>query len=179
MSIIIDVKRQLEVTSNDWDDILNDIIDRIFSNADTEMNVKYSLVMDYTQYWDGGKKTLYFDHVNIGDCAVTDDDVALVEGREEDYVLYTERGYMKSTAAEFTEAPRVIKAVYNAGYGIGSYPDDIRTALTKQVIHDFRRRKDTGLSSLSYPDGSVSKVTVDEWLPDVQKILNKKKRYHL
>ena len=177
MPVLTDIKRQLEIENTDWDLILNDIISRVFSAADIEMNLNYSLVTGYTQYWDGDKKTLYFDYVNIRDYVVTDDDVALVEGRDDDYVIYPERGWMRSVASAFTSGYRIIKAVYNAGFGEDDYPMDLRSALIKQITHEFRRRKDSGLTSVSYQDGSVQKFKIDEWLSDVQKILNKKKRF--
>ncbi len=165
MPVIVDVKRQLEITTDDWDAILNDLISKIFSNADITMKIKYSLVTGYTQYWDGDKKTLYFDYVNIRDCVVTDDDVALVEGRDEDFVIYPERGFMKSVGEKFTSGYRIIKAVYNGGFGEDDYPMALRSSLIKQIIHEFRRRKDSGLTSVQYPDGSVNKFIVDDWLP--------------
>lgn len=176
MPVLTDIKRQLELNDTSWDAILGDIISKVFSAADSAMSLNHSLVTGYTQYWDGGIKTLYFDYVNIRDYVVTDDDVAMVQGRDEDYVIYPERGYMKSVGATFTEGYRIIKAVYNAGYGEDDYPMDLRSALIKQIIHEFRRRKDSGLTSVTYPDGSVSKMIIDEWLPDVEKILIKKGR---
>ena len=173
MPVLVDIKRQLEITNEDWDDILNDIISRVFSQADIKMRLRYSLVTGYTQYWDGGKKTLYFDYVNVRDCVITDevDEIDLIEGRDEDYVIYPERGYMKSVADTFHEGYRSIKAVYNGGYGEDDYPMELRSALIKQIIHEFRRRKDSGLNSVQYPDGSVNKFIIDDWLTDVAAIL--------
>lgn len=181
MPVLVDIKRQLEILNTDWDTILRDIISEVFSAADEYMNVKFSLVQGasggaYTQYWDGGRKTLYFDYVNVRDCVVTDDDVELVQGRDEDYVIYPERGFMKSVADEFTEGARIIKAVYNGGYGEDDLPMELRSKLIKQVKHEFRRRKDSGLTSVSYPDGSVSKFVIDDFLSDVKRTLNKKRR---
>jgi len=51
----------------------------------------------------------------------------------------------------------------------------IERKLCIQISYEFRRRHDAGLSSVSYPDGSVSKYEVGEWLPDVKKTLLRKR----
>jgi len=51
----------------------------------------------------------------------------------------------------------------------------IERKLCIQISYEFRRRHDAGLSSVSYPDGSVSKYEVGEWLPDVKKVLLRKR----
>lgn len=66
-----------------------------------------------------------------------------------------------------------------ASYIIGTLPKDLKRALIKQITYAFRRRKDLGLMSVTSPDGTISKMSVDEWLPDVEKVLNKYKRYSL
>jgi len=52
----------------------------------------------------------------------------------------------------------------------------IERKLCIQISYEFRRRHDAGLSSVSYPDGSVSKYEVGEWIPDVKKVLLRKRR---
>jgi len=67
-----------------------------------------------------------------------------------------------------------------ANYVITALPEDLKRALIKQITYAFRRRKDLGLMSVTSPDGIISKMSVDEWLPDVKKVLeNKYKRYSL
>ena len=66
-----------------------------------------------------------------------------------------------------------------ASYVTTTLPKDLKRALIKQITYAFRRRKDLGLMSVTSPDGTISKMSVDEWLSDVEKVLGKFKRYSL
>lgn len=179
MPILTELKEELQITNTSFDDELGRIINSVLANADTEMKVKYSAVTGNVQYWDGGVKTLYFDYVNISNLVLTDDDDVLVEGRDEDFVLYSGRGYMKSTSDAFTSGLKIIAATYDGGYDEDDLPTDLREQLKNQMKFEFRRRKDLGLSNVTYPDGSVNKFVVDNWLPSVQRVLNSKRRIYL
>lgn len=66
-----------------------------------------------------------------------------------------------------------------ASYIIGTLPKDLKRALIKQITYTFRRRKDLGLMSVTSPDGTINKMSVDEWLPDVETILDRYRRFSL
>ncbi|MCJ7747933.1 MAG: hypothetical protein MUP27_09320 [Desulfobacterales bacterium] len=66
-----------------------------------------------------------------------------------------------------------------ASYIAGTLSKDLKRALIKQITYAFRRRKDLGLMSVTYPDGSINKMSVDEWLPDVEKVLDRYRRISL
>lgn len=59
---------------------------------------------------------------------------------------------------------------------ITEVPKSINDAIAKQVAYEFRRRKDTGLSSVSFPDGSVNKFDTGEWIKGVEQTLNGARR---
>lgn len=57
--------------------------------------------------------------------------------------------------------------------GQDDLPPVLERPLCKQIAYEFRRRKDLGLSSLTVGDGNVQKYPVDEWLPQVQQVLDR------
>ena len=52
-------------------------------------------------------------------------------------------------------------------------------AILLQATYEWRRKNDIGLSSQTFPDGSVNKYDVSEWLSEVKKILDRIKRYNI
>lgn len=180
MSFLIEVKELLEISSTDYDNLLGDIVEGVVYSADEALCAKYSLITSKTEYFDGGISTVYLAHVNISNLTFSVDGTALVEGRTQEYVLYPEEGKVKcSTEDGFSEGLRIITAVYDGGYAEDDYPTSLRRKLIKQMAHEFRRRKDSGLSSLSHPDGSVQKFSIDKWLSDVKAELDRRKRIFL
>jgi len=62
---------------------------------------------------------------------------------------------------------------------VSDFSVNLERSLCKQITYEFRRRKDLGLASHGYPNGSIDKMEIDEWLPDVKKALDRKCRYAL
>ena len=58
-------------------------------------------------------------------------------------------------------------------------PSVLQFYLCRQINHDYRRKRDPGLSSVSYPDGSVSKFSVSTWLSSVKRILDRHKHIEI
>ncbi len=59
---------------------------------------------------------------------------------------------------------------------LSGIPDDIRLAAIMQMAFTFRRRKDIGLSSITLPDGSISKNVPVKLLDEVMDILRPYRR---
>ena len=68
---------------------------------------------------------------------------------------------------------KALQVTYTGGYGAAALPADLEMAARTQVAYDFRRRKDIGLESVSFPDGSLQKVSSGEFLPSVKAVLDR------
>lgn len=176
MTILADLKTMLEISGTDFDTILGNIIDGIKEEAYQYMDIKYDAIVDNIQYFDGGESIYYLDHANVSSLSLSFDGTAMVAGNDQDYVLYPDRGKIKIVDGPLDEGFRLLVATYSGGYAEDSIPNPLRSKLIKQMGYEFRRRKDPGLSSVSYPNGGVSKYSIDEWLNDVKAVLDKYKR---
>lgn len=54
---------------------------------------------------------------------------------------------------------------------------DLERAIYKQATYEWKRRRDLGLSSTTFPDGTINKYNDDLFLNEVQEILNRYRSY--
>ena len=73
-----------------------------------------------------------------------------------------------------------IQITYSGGYDPidvngGSYPipADLKMAFIRQVQSDFKRRRDLGMLTVTFKDGSITKPNVNELLPQVMGTLDR------
>ena len=176
--------------SGNYDGLIEDIIAGILAEADDFMGIAYQKVEDQEDWFDGGSGTIYLSHVNVSTPVVEVDGVVLTS---DEFTLYPEAGKIRYggsglsafvTASEgsggrFPSGRRNVKVTYNGGYAEDDYPASLRRKLLKQASYEFRRRNDPGLSAVSYPDGSMQKFALNEWLPDVEAELLRRRRIFL
>jgi len=58
-------------------------------------------------------------------------------------------------------------------------PSVLTRPLMKQCAYEFNRRQDLGLVSVTAPDGTLTKMEVDEWLSDTKAALDRHRYYAL
>jgi hypothetical protein len=73
---------------------------------------------------------------------------------------------------------RMIDYLDNDDISASAGNDILKCACAKQVTYEWLRKKESlGVTSTTFPDGSVSKMTIDEWLPEVKQILQREMEY--
>lgn len=173
-----------------FDTMLQEFIDDIVAQAETEMDLRLNPVTARIVYRNADEKFLWLDHMNVSSVSVWVDPTRefnpgnLVDSDR--YTVHSLRGYIErhrpTWGAEFS-APggwrtkhNTVKIRYDGGFTSATLERDLKRALVKQVVYAFRRRKDIGLSSIRFPDGSMDKFSMDEFLPEVKSVLDRYRR---
>lgn len=113
-----DLKVYLKLTGDaSFDTVLEILINHISSTFDNI--VKFNLAeQTYTsQLYNGNDKArLYLKHIPINSIsAITEDDVELTEGDDEDFMIYGDRGYLWRVAGNWAKGEQNISITYKAG----------------------------------------------------------------
>jgi len=170
------VKALLEQTETDWDSLITEIIGAVSARCAAYCNRDFES-KSRVEYHDGGGQYLYLKNLPVASIASIYGSYTwewasgdLIDAG--DYVLHSS-GMVGYRYGAWPYGPKTLKVTYTAGYAAIAVPDDLEMAARSQVAYDFGRRKDIGLESVSFPDGSIQKVNSGEFLPSVKAVLNR------
>jgi hypothetical protein len=175
---VANLKEFLEKTDSEHDSLLEQIIEYVSTDLETAMNRQLEKI-ERIEHFRGGRKVFALkappvDNVNNSFVVTIDGDEQHVN---DDYYVHTNSGLVEFIVdTEYTE-PKQIAVSYTGGYsGTGNslaVPNDIKMACCLQSSFLFRRRKDIGINQMSMPDGSIGSFLTGEFLPQVQKIVDR------
>ena len=187
MTILADAKLMLDLgateaasaASTDFDGRLALIVAGVLADAEDFIGVKFQAGASIEELFDGGVSTLYLGYFNPSSVVVTENGVVVSSDYYEIYSAFPASRITLLYDRKFRKGNRNVKVAYTGGYDEDVIPVALRSKLLKQITYEFRRRRDPGLSSVSFPDGSVNKFAIGEWLPDVEKTLERLRRIAL
>jgi len=173
------VRRLLEEPDASFDnDLENRIIDvsfRVQSVYGIDLEQK-----SYTEIKDGGSKRIYVDNppiLSVTSVTLSNDfDFSSGEIVPATEYLIVNRGWDIEHQTCWAAGPSSVRVIYVGGYlaptdPASTLPRAIQEAVARQVAYEFEHRKSIGLTSVDFPDGSLSKET-DGFLKSVKIVLN-------
>ena len=189
LTTLAKVKTLLELTETDWDGLINELIGAVSERCASYCNRDFEN-KSRVEYHDGGGRYLYLMGLPVVGNITSiygSDTWEWASGdliNADDYFLHAS-GMVGYRYGAWPYGPKALKVTYTGGYGsffegegsppegYNPPPDDLEMAVRTQVAYDFRRRKDIGLESVSFPDGSIQKVNSGEFLPSVKAVLDR------
>jgi hypothetical protein len=170
------VKALLEQTETDWDTLLNELIAAVSARAASYCNRDFEH-KERVEYHSGGGLYLYLKGLPVASVASIygSDTWEWDEGNliPADHYQLLEAGMVAYRFGVWPYGPKALKVTYTGGYAADTVPDDLEMAVRSQVAYDFKRRRDIGLESVSFPDGSIQKMSSGEFLQSVRQVLDR------
>lgn len=114
------IKVYIDEAGTTFDAILEILINAISSLFDTYTDRNLKEQTYATLYLDGnGEKELQLPNWPVAAVTVTEDDIVLTEGIDENYILYAEEGYLYKVSGNWTKNRKGIKLTdYKAGFSL-------------------------------------------------------------
>lgn len=186
LTTLAEVKDFLAANEVSWDNnfdyLINSLIKAASRQFDTYCNRGFEL-KERTEIHSGGGRYLFLQcpPIAVIKSIKASYNYEWEEGSEvDDYaVVNPDAGIVAHKSGQWSYGVDGLQVIYTGGLVSLSedeppvllLPDDLKIAATMQVAYTFRRRKDIGLESVSFPDGSIQKMAKD-LLPEVKAILN-------
>jgi len=181
---LAEMKTYLNISSADYDTILEQLIDGVSWKFNEYTNRKLK-ARDLTEYYNGeGKTELYTREYPINSDKDSieiyiDSDRAYGADTKVDadtIIIDSDIGKITLEEDSFVDYPQGTKIVYNAGYS--TIPYDLTEACRKQVKFEFVKWKDNreGKNTVNIDAGSIT-FNEDAMLPEVEQVLKRYKAH--
>lgn len=176
LTTLSQVKALLELAETDWNGLLEEVIAAVSGRAGAYCNRDFEQ-KERVEYHDGGGRYLYLKGLPVEEITFINgsdtwewDEGSLVPA---DHYQLLNAGMVAYRFGTWPYGPKALKVTYTGGYPEDAVPADLEMAVRTQVAYDFKRRKDIGLESVSFPDGSIQKVSSGEFLSMVKRVLDR------
>ena len=180
LTTLEEVKCLLGEQTNDFDADLDSRIITISGRANGLASRNFEQ-NTYVEIHNGGETKIYVDNppiVSISEI-VWDDFGDFANGfviPTVDYFIVNRGWDIAYSSGPFPGGDSALRVTYIGGFldaddASSTLPAELTGAIAEQVVYEFRRRKDTGLTEVSMPDGSINKITEREFLPRVRDVL--------
>lgn len=170
--------------TNDYDEILEQLIDSISWKFNSYTNRKLK-ARDLTEYYNGkGKTTLYLKEYPVNS---TNETIEIYVDSDRGYgadkkidsdtiIIDTDAGKITLEEDSFVDYPQGTKVVYNAGYS--TIPYDLAEACRKQIKYEFNKWKDNreGKNTVNIDAGAIT-FDNDALLSEVEDVLKRYKKH--
>lgn len=172
-----DLKTYLEKSDDNHDPILEMIINSVSSFFDKYVDFQLKQKTYTDLYLDGnGQEELWLSFYPVASItSLKENDIALTEGTDEDYIQYLEEGLLVRIGV-WLKGRKKIKISCSGGFA--TIPKDLQLACMQQCAVEFQRltKKEWGETSRSFPDGSVSISIEENLLSYVKEVLDRYRR---
>ncbi|MFZ5451617.1 MAG: phage head-tail connector protein [Thermodesulfobacteriota bacterium] len=176
LTTLSQVKALLELAETDWDGLIEEVIAAVSERAGTYCNRDFEQ-KERVEYHDGGGRYLYLKGLPVvaipsihGSDTWEWNEGSLIPA---DHYHLLPAGMVAYRFGAWPYGSKALKVTYTGGCAVDSVPADLEMAVRTQAAYDFKRRKDIGLESVSFPDGSIQKVSSGEFLSAVKQVLDR------
>jgi hypothetical protein len=172
------LKDFLKEDGTDHDKVLGVFINSVSEEFEGYLERTLNKTLYTDLYFDGDGEVEYFlpNWPVSGTFTITEDDVVLTEGIDDDFMLYAEKGKIVRNGV-WLKGYKTLKVTYTAGYE--TIPKDIQLACMKWCAWEFQQHKQKrwGETSRTDPDaGSVSTFRESEVWKEINRVIKKYRR---
>jgi hypothetical protein len=174
------------------DDLLGWLITAVSRRADAFCNREFEK-KERVEFHDGGGRYIYLRALPVAEiasikCSDTWDWAATSPLSVISYAFDAATGMVLYRGGDWPYGEGAIRVTYTGGFdplpdegteppaGYLPVPEDLQQAVCTQVAYEYRRRNDPGLQVVAFPDGSIQKLDVGEFLSAVKNTLLRYRR---